>query len=272
MKLDGITTQQVAISAATKAASFIPVYGTALSVGLNVVSAIGSLFGKGHVTRNKFYADVQVSAGGVTLLRRYGNSDARKIAPSSNLSSDPITAIGNVIIDLTRKFGGAIAPFVIGGQYHQKYNALGVSIGRAIVPKQGSDIDINFGNQNTINNGTLLAFILAVQRGYVKLPNNLNAAIAGQAANMGTAQTLMNTLVAKFSPEPVAVPKPVSVPAPVSVTVPPPVIQTQNIQPQNPVTNLVAREETKIEVKKPQNNALLIGGGVVLLALLARKK
>ncbi len=195
---------QTGLTVASTAAKFVPVYGGIISGALSVLGAIGA-FGKGHVIRKKFGANVMVSPQGVTVSDKWGNSDVKRSeAQASGLASDIILALGKAHIELTAQLKGTMTTYPLGSCYHQKYNVAGITVGKTLPYNQRDngaywDMSVSMANDVSIKQATYLTFLLAVQRDLIRLPNNIGSVVTGVQLALANSETYFNQLIAKVS-------------------------------------------------------------------------
>ena len=159
--------------------------------GLAVASLLGgSLFGGGHVSRPKEYANTQVNAASNQVLKTWTNSDGGAQGQAASVGD----SLGNSIRSIAALLGGEISKSIeIGTKYSQKYNVTNATIGRGI-SKTDLDFYMNMGKSAEVAGGHALAFLLSVQRGFVKVDGWIKKIIDGSDAGTATAQKVVNDI------------------------------------------------------------------------------
>lgn len=159
------------------------------AIGSALGGLVGGLFG-GSVSRPKYYADTKVSDSGSSLIRAYGNSDAK--GNGGGVAINAGKALADSILSYTKAFGGTVEDFTLGANYQQKYKAYKISIGDDIA-KNGTNSDFRF-TQKTAVDATALAFVVAVKKGLVTIPEYLTKVISRSDINLKNAIESVNSL------------------------------------------------------------------------------
>lgn len=172
--------------------------GTAISaigLGIGVVGllsgGLGGLFGGGHISRPKEYANTMVGANSVKTLATWTNSDGGAQGQAKAYGTD----FGGYIQRMAAVFGASIEKgFIVGTKYMQKYNALGVVVGQGAT-KTNSEYQIHLDNKGELAGGAALAFITAINRGLVKTDGyvkNILAERTPAGTNLLNAKAILN--------------------------------------------------------------------------------
>lgn len=132
----------------------------------------GGLFGGGHVSRPKGYANTLLNPNGDNKnIGTWSNSDGN--AQVEQKAKDDGLNIARYIKETAVKLGGAIEKsFIVGTKYMAKYNSTGVSIGKG-ASRYGMEFYYTNDTAEHIAAGFAQAFILSVKKNLVKLPDYL---------------------------------------------------------------------------------------------------
>lgn len=160
------------------------------AIGSLIGGAVGSLFGGGHVSRPKYYANTAVTNTGSNLINAYGNSDAS--GTGGGVAINAGKGLADAILAYTKAFGGSASDFTIGTNYQSKYNTYWASIGSSI-QKSGSNADFLFTPEKAVD-ATAQAFFVAVKKGLVTIPDYLKNVIVRSSINLDNALDSANAL------------------------------------------------------------------------------
>lgn len=160
------------------------------AIGSLIGGAVGSLFGGGHVSRPKYYANTAVTNTGSNLINAYGNSDAS--GTGGDVAINAGKGLADAILAYTKAFGGSASDFTIGTNYQSKYNTYWASIGSSI-QKSGSNADFLFTPEKAAD-ATAQAFFVAVEKGLVTIPDYLKNVIVRSSINLDNALDSANAL------------------------------------------------------------------------------
>lgn len=150
-------------------------------VGAVAGSLLGGLGGE-HVIRKKFYANASVGSSGTNILSAYGNSDTS--GSEKRYAAGPANSFADAIMQYAKAFGASVDRFTLGVTYHQKYNAYGINVGREIT-KSGWDF---VATADKSVDGAAQAFLLAVKKGFVNLPDYILNILNKSILNISDAQ------------------------------------------------------------------------------------
>ena len=160
------------------------------AIGSMVGSLVSGLFGGGHVSRPKYYANTKVTNSGTSLINAYGNSDAKGTGGDVAINSSK--GLGDAILAYTKAFGGTSKEFTIGTNYQSKYNTYLATIGGSTA-KNGMGSDFQFKPDQAMG-ATALAFVTAVKKGLVTIPSYLTNVIQRSNVDLNNAIDSINTL------------------------------------------------------------------------------
>ena len=151
--------------------SIIPGVGTA--IGAVVGGLVGSLFGGKAVPRPKYYADTRVSESGGTLVRGWKNGDGKRSV--LNQTNGIFTSAAQSISEISKALGGSIAKeFQVSMTYNQKHNLYGINVGRGSTK---GEWDV-YGKDGNLQEAVAEAALLAMKKGFIKLPEYLNSVLS----------------------------------------------------------------------------------------------
>lgn len=160
------------------------------AIGSMVGNLVGGLFGGSHVSRPKYYANTKVTNSGTSLINAYGNSDASGTGGDVAINSGK--GLGDAILAYTKAFGGTSKDFTIGTNYQSKYNTYLATIG-GNTAKNGIGSDFQFKPEQAMN-ATAFAFVTAVKKGLVSIPDYLSKVISRSDVNLANSLDSINAL------------------------------------------------------------------------------
>lgn len=156
-------------------------------VGAVAGSLLGGLGGE-HVIRKKFYANASVTSSGASILNAYGNSDTS--GSEAGFAVNPTLAFADAILQYAKAFDASVNKFTLGVNYQQKYNAYLLTIGAATT---GANKDFSFTADKSAD-GAAQAFLIAVKKGLVVLPDYIMGILKKSTLDINAAQANIQLL------------------------------------------------------------------------------
>jgi hypothetical protein len=166
-------------------------------VGGMIGSYLGGLVssfigGPGHKETHS-YASTLVSGNSASTIDAFNTYGRGGSAGAKDFGSKSGMYLGNAIDTLATAYGGSVDPFTLGTKYNSKYDTYSVNVGSAVSSKKGSVSDFTF-KSDQATNGAAEAFLLAVKKGFVTLPDYLQNIVKRSTIDINNAQIALSHL------------------------------------------------------------------------------
>lgn len=184
---------QVALSVASQAANYIPVYGQIISGALKVFSFASGLFG-GHNTDFWMYADVHINNNGYNVTYK---GATKGHSGEANICNDAGIIIAKNILELVKQFNGTIPKdFYFSFAFSTKFKVLGTRINKINRAEHGvqNDYDNIVVNEQNLQNLTAYLFFDCVNRNLIVLDPKISALFKVSGVKISNALESLKTL------------------------------------------------------------------------------